>query len=132
MTTKTRTRTRVVHRCAECGAEHPRWLGRGPDGDARGTLAEVVAPARAVRGSHAGTPQPIAEIAGTEAPRRATGIGELDRALGGGFTLGSTTLLGGEPGIGKSTLLLQALGRLAAVGHTCLLVGAEEPPQQAH
>ena len=129
MTTKTSTKSRVVHRCAECGAEHPRWLGRCPDCDAWGTLAEVVAPARPAMRSE-GTPQPIADVAAAEAPRHATGIGELDRVLGGGFTLGSTTLLGGEPGIGKSTLLLQTLGRLAAAGHTCLLVGAEESPQQ--
>jgi len=130
MTTKTSSKTRVVHRCAECGAEHPRWLGRCPDCDAWGSLAEVVAPTRPAPGLPEGAPQPIAEVPAVEAPRRATGIGELDRVLGGGFTLGSTTLLGGEPGIGKSTLLLQALGRLAAAGHTCLLVGAEESPQQ--
>src|SRR6185295_18855020 len=130
MTTKTSSKTRVVHRCAECGAEHPRWLGRCPDCDTWGSLAEVVAPTRPAPGLPEGAPQPIAEVPAVEAPRRATGIGELDRVLGGGFTLGSTTLLGGEPGIGKSTLLLQALGRLAAAGHTCLLVGAEESPQQ--
>jgi DNA repair protein RadA/Sms len=130
MTTKTSAKSRVVHRCAECGTEHPRWLGRCPDCAAWGTLAEVVAPTRPAVGPPEGTPRPIAEVAAAEAPRRATGIGELDRVLGGGFTLGSTTLLGGEPGIGKSTLLLQALGRLAAAGHTCLLVGAEESPQQ--
>src|SRR5215831_5813766 len=130
MTTKTSAKIRVVHRCAACGAEHPRWLGRCPECDSWGTLAEVVAPTRTVPTLADGTPQPIAEVAASEAPRRATGIGELDRVLGGGLTLGSTTLLGGEPGIGKSTLLLQALGRLAAAGHTCLLVGAEESPQQ--
>src|SRR4029079_5377277 len=104
MTTKTSTKSRVVHRCAECGAEHPRWLGRCPDCDAWGTLAEVVAarPRPAVAPSDA-TPLPIADVATSEAPRRATGIGELDRVLGGGVTLGSTTLLGGEPGLGKST-----------------------------
>jgi DNA repair protein RadA/Sms len=125
------TKTRVVHRCAECGAEHPRWLGRCPDCDSWGTLAEVVStPMSVTVGPGGAAPQPIAHVAAAEAPRRATGIGELDRVLGGGFTLGSTTLLGGEPGIGKSTLLLQALGRIAAAGHTCLLVGAEESPQQ--
>jgi len=131
MTTKASTKTRVVHRCGECGAEHPRWLGRCPDCDAWGSLAEVVsAPPRAPIGASSAPPRPIADVAEAEAPRRATGISELDRVLGGGFTLGSTTLLGGEPGIGKSTLMLQALGRLAASGLTCLLVGAEESPQQ--
>jgi len=90
----------------------------------------VSAPARGAVGASDAPPRPIAEVPAVEAPRRATGIGELDRVLGGGFTLGSSTLLGGEPGIGKSTLLLQMLGRLAAAGNTCLLVGAEESPQQ--
>ncbi|MEX2255649.1 MAG: ATPase domain-containing protein, partial [Acidimicrobiia bacterium] len=62
--------------------------------------------------------------------RRSTGVRELDRVLGGGLVPGSVTLLGGEPGMGKSTLLLQGLGRLAAGGARCLLVGAEESPQQ--
>jgi DNA repair protein RadA/Sms len=74
--------------------------------------------------------QPIVDVLAAGAPRTPTGIEELDRVLGGGFTTGSTTLLGGEPGIGKSTLLLQALGRLAAAGRRCLLVGAEESPEQ--
>src|SRR4051794_1742075 len=131
MSTKASTKARVVHRCSECGSEHLRWLGRCPDCDAWGSLAEAVsAPARPAAAASDTVPQPIADVAVAEAPRRATAIGELDRVLGGGFTLGSTTLLGGEPGIGKSTLLLQALGRLAAAGHTCLLVGAEESPQQ--
>jgi DNA repair protein RadA/Sms len=131
MTTKTGTKTRTVHRCAECGAEHLRWLGRCPDCDAWGTLAETVsAPPPIAVAPGGAAPQPIAEVAAAEAPRRPTGIGELDRVLGGGFTLGSTTLLGGEPGIGKSTLLLQALGHIAGAGHRCLLVGAEESPQQ--
>ena len=75
-------------------------------------------------------PTPIDQVAAAAAPRRATGVGELDRVLGGGLVAGSVTLLGGEPGMGKSTLLLQALGRLAASGARCLLVGAEESPQQ--
>jgi DNA repair protein RadA/Sms len=75
-------------------------------------------------------PTPIDQVAAAAAPRRATGVGELDRVLGGGLVAGSVTLVGGEPGMGKSTLLLQALGRLAAAGARCLLVGAEESPQQ--
>jgi DNA repair protein RadA/Sms len=75
---------------------------------------------------------PIAEVDGVGAAARASGIGELDRVLGGGFVAGSVTLLGGEPGIGKSTLLLQALARMAAAGRRCLLVSAEESASQVH
>jgi DNA repair protein RadA/Sms len=73
---------------------------------------------------------PIDAVAPAAAARHPTGVGELDRVLGGGLVAGSVTLLGGEPGMGKSTLLLQALGRLAAAGARCLLVGAEESPHQ--
>jgi DNA repair protein RadA/Sms len=73
---------------------------------------------------------PLAAVDPLGAPRRPTGIAELDRVLGGGLVAGSVTLLGGEPGMGKSTLLLQALGRLAAGGTRCLLVGAEESAEQ--
>jgi DNA repair protein RadA/Sms len=124
-------KTKSVHRCEECGAESARWLGRCPECESWGTLTEVAAPARRnLSSAPAALALPIADVAPCEQPRRRTGIGELDRVLGGGFTLGSTTLLGGEPGIGKSTLLLQALGRLAAGGARCLLVGAEESPEQ--
>jgi len=132
-------KTRTSYRCRACGSASAQWLGRCPECDEWGSLEEVVVRAvapgaaagrRAVVDRPAGEPRPIADVPALGAPRLATGIGELDRVLGGGFTQGSTTLLGGEPGIGKSTLLLQALGRLAAAGHRCLLVGAEESPEQ--
>ncbi len=135
MTTRTpaRSRARATHRCAECAAETPRWLGRCPVCGEWGSIVEV-APAATGAGLAVdlgdAVARPIVDVAVTGAPRFPTGIGELDRVLGGGFTLGSTTLLGGEPGIGKSTLLLQVLGRLAAAGRRCLLVGAEESPEQ--
>jgi predicted ATP-dependent serine protease len=72
----------------------------------------------------------IDAVTAAAVPRLATGVGELDRVLGGGLVAGSVTLLGGEPGVGKSTLLLQALAGLAASGGTCLLVSAEESPEQ--
>lgn len=71
-------------------------------------------------------PQLLADIDPREALPRATGLGELDRVLGGGLVPSSVTLLGGEPGIGKSTLVLQAISRLAATGTRCLIVSAEE------
>jgi DNA repair protein RadA/Sms len=75
-------------------------------------------------------PTPIPDVADSAGARWPTGVGELDRVLGGGLVPGSVTLLGGEPGMGKSTLLLQALGSMARAGARCLLVGAEESPEQ--
>jgi DNA repair protein RadA/Sms len=77
-----------------------------------------------------GPPVPIAEVDPTEFTPRPTGIAELDRVLGGGLVPGSVTLLGGEPGIGKSTLLLQAAAEVAAAGRKVLYVSGEESPQQ--
>jgi DNA repair protein RadA/Sms len=131
MTTRaaSRNRTRSTHRCTECGGETPQWLGRCPLCDAWGSLEEVAVAAQGLPPS-SGAARPIVEVGTAGAPRTPTGIEELDRVLGGGVTAGSATLLGGEPGIGKSTLLLQMLGRLAAGGRRCLLVGAEESPEQ--
>ncbi len=128
-------RARTVHRCTECGAEAPRWLGRCPDCGSWGSLVEAGPPAGAHRvpappPADLTTALPIADVDPAGAARRATGVGELDRVLGGGLVPGSVTLIGGEPGMGKSTLLLQALGRLADGGARCLLVGAEESAQQ--
>jgi DNA repair protein RadA/Sms len=126
-------KARTVHRCSECGGESPRWLGRCPACDAWGTLAEVGVASRHGYASAAGrmlvpssTPMPIGDVNGATSAPRPTGVGELDRVLDGGLVPGSVTLLAGEPGMGKSTLLLQALGRMAAQGARCLLVTAEE------
>ena len=118
-------RTRTVHRCSECGGESPRWLGRCPACDAWGTLVEEVDVARATAGvrsapvrAAAGGPLPIGDVDASAAVPVPTGVDELDRVLDGGLVPGSVTLLGGEPGMGKSTLLLQALGRMAGAGAT--------------
>ena len=130
-------KARTVHRCGECGALTPRWLGRCPECGAWGALVETAAPrargAAPLAAPGVGpvpVPMPIDAVPAAAAARRPTGIGELDRVLGGGLVAGGVTLLGGEPGMGKSTLLLQALGQLAERGARCLLVGAEESPQQ--
>src|SRR6202022_2224663 len=81
-------------------------------------------------GGHAGVATALADVDAEATTPAPTGIGELDRVLGGGLVPGSVTLLGGEPGIGKSTLLLQALAAMAAGGARGLLVCAEESPQQ--
>jgi DNA repair protein RadA/Sms len=118
-------KTRTVHRCSECGGESPRWLGRCPACDAWGTLVEQVDASRAPRAVGDG-PVPIGDVDARIAVPMPTGIAELDRVLEGGLVPGSVSLLAGEPGLGKSTLLLQALGRMAAGGVSCLLVTAEE------
>ncbi|MSO79384.1 MAG: DNA repair protein RadA [Acidimicrobiia bacterium] len=120
---------KTVHRCEACGAEAPRWLGRCPGcGEWGSMISSQIIPSGLPR--HLDPPVPIGEVATSASERRPTGIGELDRVLGGGLVPGSVTLLGGEPGMGKSTLLLQALGAMAAAGARCLLVGAEESPEQ--
>ncbi|HEX6312063.1 MAG TPA: DNA repair protein RadA [Acidimicrobiia bacterium] len=124
---------RTVHRCSECGAGTPRWLGRCPECGAWGALVEArerPGPPAAVVVPDGDAPLPIAEVDPLGVAARPTGIDELDRVLGGGLVPGSVTLLGGEPGMGKSTLLLQALGALSAAGARCLLVTAEESRAQ--
>jgi len=126
------TKARTVLRCGECGAGAPKWAGRCPTCDEWNTLVEEVErPAAAgAPGVAAERAVPIVEVDAHEWAARPTGVSELDRVLGGGLVPGSVTLLGGEPGIGKSTLLLQALASLAAGGARCLLVSAEESRQQ--
>ena len=127
------SRAKTVFRCAECGGSSPRWLGRCPSCEAWNTLVEErVAPAVSAAAAVAPTsrPVPIADVDVDAYGARSTGVGELDRVLGGGLVPGSVTLLGGEPGIGKSTLLLQALAAMATTGARCLLVTGEESAQQ--
>ena len=128
-------RSRTVYRCSECGAAEPKWAGRCAACEAWNSLVEEVErPAVAGRdeslGGGAATPLPIADVDMEAWAPAATHLGELDRVLQGGLVPGSVTLLGGEPGIGKSTLLLQALAGLAKDGHRCLYVTAEESAQQ--
>lgn len=123
------TREHRSFACTECGTAAPRWAGRCAGCGAWNTLAEGRPPpptgeARAAR------PIPLAQAGGAGWAPRPTGLAEVDRVLGGGLAPGSVTLLGGEPGVGKSTLLLQVLARLAGEGRRCLLVAAEESPQQ--
>jgi DNA repair protein RadA/Sms len=122
------TRTLVRFACEECGHESPKWLGRCPDCGAWGALAERSG--TGITATTVSVPRPIAAVGDAAAQRLTTGVSELDRVLGGGLVPGSVTLLGGEPGVGKSTLLLQALGAMSAQGARCLLVSAEESVAQ--
>jgi DNA repair protein RadA/Sms len=130
------TRTRVRYGCEQCGAEAPQWLGRCTDCGEWGTVVEVSAelldgPLDVVATvATASPPVALADVDPTGAARRSTEISEFDRVLGGGFVAGSVTLLGGEPGVGKSTLLLQAMRSMAHAGTRALLVAAEESPEQ--
>lgn len=127
-------KVRAVFRCTECGTSAPKWVGRCPGCEEWNTLVEeldAVLPtsAAALLGTR-DAPVPIAEVDIDEWAARPTGIAELDRVLSGGLVPGSVTLVGGEPGIGKSTLLLQAVASIAAQRHTVLYVSAEESKQQ--
>jgi DNA repair protein RadA/Sms len=129
-------RARSVHACTRCGAQQPRWVGRCPECGTWGSLVEepVGEPASASRDLldapvESGKPRRLAEIDTAEAPRIPTGISELDRVLGGGLVPGSVVLLGGEPGVGKSTLGLQLAARSGA-SRPILYVTGEESPEQ--
>jgi DNA repair protein RadA/Sms len=127
------TRTLVRYRCQSCGHESPKWLGRCPQCEEWGSVAVVERAgggASTGRAGSAARPVPLADVDPLGAPRRPTNVPELDRVLGGGLVAGSVTLVGGEPGMGKSTLVLQALGSMAADGARCLLVCAEESAAQ--
>src|SRR5690349_11461577 len=127
-------RTVTAYSCTACGYASPKWLGRCAGCGEWNTLVEEVVErgGNGARGRPpAGRqPRPLADVALTDAARIATGLPELDRVLGGGLVPGSLVLIGGEPGVGKSSLLLQALHRIAAAGARVLLVSGEESPAQ--
>jgi DNA repair protein RadA/Sms len=133
-------RPRTVYICTECGTQHPRWVGRCTGCGAWESLLEepvgsapAAAPRELVSGPDSGSrgkALPLHAISPSSAPRLVTGIPELDRVLGGGLVPGSVVLLGGEPGIGKSTLALQLAGRVQAEGTRVLYVTGEESPEQ--
>ena len=127
-------RRSASYRCEECGATSLRWVGRCPECQAWGSVAEVGSGARARSAVKAAPVQhparPIAELDPGMARARPTGVSELDRVLGGGLVPGSVVLLAGEPGVGKSTLLLDVAHRFSSGGQPALIVTGEESPAQ--
>ena len=120
----------VQFTCTECGAASGRWLGRCPGCAAFGTLVEELHGSDTGTVAEALTPVRLGDVSTNEAERVPTGISELDRVLGGGLVPASLVLVGGEPGVGKSTLLLSALGSIARSGRRALLVTGEESVAQ--
>jgi DNA repair protein RadA/Sms len=123
------------HVCSACGQETAKWHGRCPGCGEWNTLVEEARPAkgssgRSTRRSEALRPVALADVRAPDVARLKTGIGELDRVLGGGLVPGSLVLLGGAPGIGKSTITASALGNLAAAGKRVLYVSGEESAAQ--
>ena len=128
-------RAKTSFSCQACGHQSPRWLGRCPDCGGWNTMKEErQAPTGKGRPAAMKTLQakatPIADIEVVGEDRRLTRIGEFDRVLGGGVIPGSVILIGGDPGIGKTTLLLQALPRLSSKEEPVLYVSGEESPRQ--
>jgi DNA repair protein RadA/Sms len=128
-------RATSIHVCSACGHETPRWAGRCPGCGEWNTLVEQVRPQRKAAGGrrergHAARPVALGDVRAAEQPRLSTGIRELDNVLGGGIVPGSLVLIGGAPGIGKSTLTTMALANLTAAGRRTLYVSAEESAAQ--
>jgi DNA repair protein RadA/Sms len=132
-------RSATVFACSACGHQSPKWHGRCPGCGEWNSLVEEARPAVSARAGGNGAPRsaaralkpvPLAEVKAPAVARLSTGIGELDRVLGGGLVPGSLALIGGSPGIGKSTLTSAALGNLAGSGHRVLYVSGEESAAQ--
>jgi DNA repair protein RadA/Sms len=128
-------KAKTLYTCSDCGGTSPKWLGKCPHCNAWNTLVESVAEAPGKnRYQSLVAAQPVAtlsEIDATDVDRQPTGIDELDRVLGGGVVAGGVVLIGGDPGIGKSTLLLQALDAMARRLRTLYVTGEESGAQVA-
>jgi DNA repair protein RadA/Sms len=136
---KSAAKAKTFYSCVECGHQSPKWLGQCPSCKLWNTLHEELAAVepkgaspRGWTGGGPSKPIPLREVEGSADARQQTGIGELDRVLGGGVVPGSLVLLGGDPGIGKSTLLLAAMDRLARLdpSRPVLYVSGEESLRQ--
>ena len=122
---------KITFVCQECGYSSPKWLGKCPNCDAWNSFIEErsVAYSHSERGIHS-KPVRLSEIEGTEQKRWISEISEFDRVLGGGIVPGTIILVGGEPGVGKSTLLIEVASKHALQGKRILYVSGEESPYQ--
>jgi DNA repair protein RadA/Sms len=131
-------KAKSVYRCTDCGHDHPKWVGRCEACGEWNTVAEeplTLAPPSGGRGGQSGrgsgaVPARLGDVQESRLVRWSSGLQEFDFVLGGGIVPGSMILVGGEPGIGKSTLLLQAAARLEMSGRRVLYVSGEESPEQ--
>lgn len=121
-----------VYICQSCGSVSPKWIGKCPECGAWSSYVEEMPQDEASPSAKVRDVQPLllGSIKGLEVDRTITGIGELDQVLGGGFVKGSVVLVGGEPGIGKSTIMLQVAGILGTRGAKILYASGEESPSQ--
>ncbi|TXT24487.1 MAG: DNA repair protein RadA/Sm [Gallionellaceae bacterium] len=129
-------KAKTIYSCTECGGQTLKWQGQCPHCEAWNTLVETVAETMPAAGRNrysalaaSGAVQRLSEVDAAEVSRTPTGIAEFDRVLGGGLVQGGVVLIGGDPGIGKSTLLLQTLAHLAPAKKV-LYVSGEESAQQ--
>lgn len=128
--------TKLAYECNECGERHSKWQGKCNSCGAWNSLTEVVAETQGKNSRFNGLTQTsqvvdLHNIVTQDIPRQSTGISELDRVLGGGLAIGSVILIGGDPGIGKSTLLLQTLEQLSKTGKVLYVTGEESKEQVA-
>jgi DNA repair protein RadA/Sms len=127
------SKVKTLYLCQQCGYQSIKWTGRCPGCELWNTMVEeVVEPASQASATPFDVVAPtlLADVSLEDAARLRTGLGEFDRVLGGGIVPGSVTLVGGEPGIGKSTLLLSVAGALSGLAHTILYVSGEESLRQ--
>src|SRR5947209_17146342 len=128
-------KTKTVYSCTECGGQSPKWQGQCPQCGTWNTLVETVAAPAPTRfqtvTGKASAVRTLVSVDARDSPRFPTGLEEFDRVLGGGLVPGGVILLGGDPGIGKSTLLLQAMAAIGASRKALYVTGEESPEQVA-